>query len=253
MTVPLRTADTTYERGGARLGGYLALPASGGPHPGLLLVPDVRGVSNHFRDVAERFAAEGFATLVVDLYSREGVPDLPDIDAMFRWMAALADRRVLADLQAARDHLANRPDVHADAIGITGFCMGGQYTLMAACTLDGLGAAVSWYGMLSYTATSHAKPEHPIDMVSRLGCPYLAFFGEDDAIIPAIDVQALHARTAHARHPVEIVTYPGAGHAFFNDSRPEMYRESAARDAWPRAGSFLKRHLAHEAQRAAQA
>jgi carboxymethylenebutenolidase len=80
-------------------------------------------------------------------------------------------------------------------------------------------------------------------MVSRLGCPYLAFFGEDDEIIPAIDVEALRARTAHARHPVEIVSYPGAGHAFFNDSRPEMYREPAARDAWPRAVSFFRRHL----------
>ena len=243
MTATPRAADVSYERAGDRLGGFLVLPDGPAPHPGLILVPDVRGVYDHYRDVAHRFAREGFATLAVDLYAREGTPDLPDLDAMFRWMAALPDRRVLADLQAARDHLATRTDIRSDAIGITGFCMGGQYTLMAACALEGIAAAVSWYGMLSYAATNDVKPEHPIDMVSRLGCPYLAFFGEDDAIISNIDVEALRARTAHARHPVEIVTYPDAGHAFFNDSRPEMYREAAAHDAWPRAVAFLRRHL----------
>jgi carboxymethylenebutenolidase len=243
MTVLARAADVSYERAGEPLGGYLALPCGNGPHPALVLVPDVRGLYEHYRDVAQRFAGEGFATLAVDLYTREGEPDLPDMDAVFRWMAALPDRRVLADLQSARDYLAARSDVRASAIGIAGFCMGGQYTLMSACTLDGLAAAVSFYGMLSYVATNDLKPEHPIDMVSRLGCPYLAFFGEDDAIISAIDVEALRARTAHARHPVDIVTYRDAGHAFFNDSRPEMYREAAARDAWPRTIAFLKRHL----------
>jgi carboxymethylenebutenolidase len=243
VTASRRAADVSYERAGEPLGGYLALPAGTGPHPALLLVPDVRGLYEHYRDVAQRFAGEGFATLAVDLYAREGAPDLPDMEAILRWMAALPDRRVLADLQAARDYLATRPDVRSSAIGITGFCMGGQYTLMAACTLDGLAAAVSFYGMLSYPTTNDRKPEQPVDMVSRLGCPYLAFFGEDDAIIPAIDVEALRARTAHARHPVEIVTYHDAGHAFFNDSRPEMYREAAARDAWPRTIAFLRHHL----------
>ena len=114
---------------------------------------------------------------------------------------------------------------------------------MAACSLDGIAATAAWYGMLTYAATSDIKPERPIDMIARLGCPLLAFFGEDDAIIPAIEVESLRARTAHARHPVEIVTYPDAGHAFFNDSRAEMYREAAARDAWPRAVAFFKRHL----------
>jgi carboxymethylenebutenolidase len=243
VTASRRAADVSYQRAGDPLSGYLALPEGKGPHPALLLVPDVRGLYEHYREVAQRFASEGFATLAVDLYSREGEPDLPDMEAIFRWMASLPDRRVLADLQSARDYLAARSDVRANAIGLAGFCMGGQYTLMGACTLDGLAAAVSFYGMLSYAATNDRKPEQPIDMVSRLGCPYLAFFGEDDPIIPTIDVEALRARTAHARHPVEIVTYRDAGHAFFNDARPEMYREAAARDAWPRTITFLKRHL----------
>lgn len=243
MTAKSLAADVSYERAGQPLGGFLALPEGSGPHPALVLVPDVRGLYEHFRDLAQRFAKEGFATLAVDLYRREGTPDLPDLEAMFRWMAALPDRRVLADLQAARDHLAARPDIRGDAIGITGFCMGGQYALMAACSVDGISAALPWYGMLSYPGTSDVKPEHPIDMVARLGCPTLAFFGEDDAIISKIDVEALRARSAHARHPLAIITYPDAGHAFFNDSRPEMYRESAARDAWPRALEFLRRHL----------
>ena len=171
---------------------------------------------------------------------------------MFRWMAALPDR---ACSPISRRHATTGgPSRHpGDAIGITGFCMGGQYTLMAACSVDGIAAAVPWYGMLQLHRDQRRKPEHPIDMVSRLSCPTLAFFGEDDAIISNIDVEALRARTAHARHPVEIVTYPGAGHAFFNDSRPEMYREPAARDAWPRALAFLHATSADGTKRARHA
>src|SRR6185295_9751714 len=127
------------------------------------------------------------------------------------------------------------PEVRADAIGITGFCMGGQYALMAACTVPGLAACVSWYGMLRYAETDAVKPASPLDLAPRLACPYLGLFGADDALIPVPDVEELRAILAAAGKTFEIEVYAGAGHGFFNDERPDMYRPAVAAVAWPRA------------------
>jgi carboxymethylenebutenolidase len=159
-------------------------------------------------------------------------------------MRELPDPRVLADLGGAVRHLGARADVRADRIGITGFCMGGQYALMAACTVRGLAACVSWYGMLRYAEHTAAKPASPLELAPALGCPYLGLFGAEDAIIPLADVDELRATLERLEQPHEIVVYPGAGHAFFNDTRPDAYRPAAAADAWPRAVAFLRRHLA---------
>lgn len=238
------TIDLTWRRDGDTLRGYVATPAGPGPHPGLVLVPDVRGLGEHYRDIARRFAAEGFVTLAVDLYSREGAPDLPDMAAVARWIRALPDRRVLDDLASAVTVVAGRPEVAGRRVGITGFCLGGQYALMAACTVPGLSACVSWYGMLRYAETDDVKPASPLDLAPRLSCPYLGFFGDEDALIPAADVEELRGLLAATGQPAGIVRYPGAGHAFFNDTRPDAYRPAAAADAWPRAVTFLRRHLA---------
>jgi carboxymethylenebutenolidase len=239
----MNTSDVTYVRDGATLKAHAVWEPTTGRHPGLVVVPDVRGLSDHYRDVARRFAREGFFALAVDLYSREGAPDLPDMDAVFRWIRALPDTRVLGDLAAAVGHLARRPEVDPAAIGITGFCLGGQYALMAACTVPGLAACVSWYGMLRYAQTDAVKPASPLALASELACPYLGLFGEEDAIIPLADVAELRAILAREEKRFEIVTYPGAGHAFFNDTRQDVYRPAAAADAWPRALAFLRRYL----------
>ena len=231
----------TYDHHGDTLKAYAAGPD--GSAPGLILIPDVRGLFDHYRDVARRFAAEGFFTLAVDLYSREGPPDLPDMAAVFRWIRDLPDGRVLDDLAGAVAHLGQRRETAGQAIGITGFCMGGQYALMAACTVPGIAACVSWYGMLRYAERSDRKPASALDLAPRLACPYLGLFGADDALIPQADVEELHRILTAAGKTFEIRTYPGAGHAFFNDARPDAYRPEAAADAWPRALGFLRRHL----------
>jgi carboxymethylenebutenolidase len=240
----VRAEDVEYARGPVRLRAHAAWPVRAERLPGVVLVPDVRGLSAHYRDVARRLASEGFFTLAVDLYSREGAPDLPDMDAVFRWIRALPDTRVLSDLGAAVGHLAGRAEVEPRALGITGFCLGGQYALMAACTVPGLAACVSWYGMLRYAERDAIKPASPLDLAADLACPYLGLFGEDDALIPPADVAELGAILARGDKRFEIVTYPGAGHAFFNDTRPDAYRPDAAADGWQRAVAFLRRHLA---------
>jgi len=237
-------ADLAFERDGDTIRGYAAWPDGARPFPGLVLIPDVRGLYEHYRALARRFAGEGFFTFAIDLYSREGAPQLADMDAVNCWIAQLPDPRVLADLGGAVRFVAAQPQVDGRKVGITGYCMGGQYALLAACSVPGLSACVSWYGMLRYAENNERKPASPLQVAPRLSCPFLGLYGEQDAIIPLADVEELRAILEREHKSFEIRTYPGAGHAFFNDTRPETYRPTAAQDAWPRALAFLREHLA---------
>jgi carboxymethylenebutenolidase len=235
--------ETHFINGLDRIRMIVSCPAERGPHPGLILIPDVRGIYDHFIDVAERFAAAGYVTATLDLYSREGLPEILDVTSALRWLAQLPDQRVLNDIAACRRALAERDDVRADALAITGFCMGGQYALMSACSIDGFAAAVSWYGMLRHAKKTEQKLADPLDTVDALRCPYLGLFGENDDLIPREQVAQLETKLKLLSHETQVVTYADAGHAFFNDARPETYVESAALDAWPRALDFLRRQL----------
>ena len=235
--------DRTFRHGDDDIRVYVAWAETVASKPGLIILPDVFGLSDHYRDVARRFAAEGCFALVLDPYSREGTPQLADMDAVFHWISQLPDERILGDVAAAVDYLREQPQVQAQSIGITGFCMGGQYTLMAACTVAGIGAAVSWYGMLRYKQTNDIKPASPLDLAPRLHCPYLGLFGADDAIIPRGDIDELRAILEREHKVFEIEVYEGAGHAFFNDTRPEMYRPEVAAKAWRRAMTFFRQRL----------
>ena len=238
-----KNADLTYQRDGDTLRGYAAWPDGKGPFTTLVLIPDVRGLSEHYRDISRRFAAEGFLTFAVDYYSRGGVPDLPDMDAVFRWIGQLPDRRVVGDIGAAVDFLAGHPDVRANAIGITGYCLGGQYAFMSACSVQGLAACVSWYGMLRYAETNEIKPTSPLDLASQLGGAYLGLFGAEDGLIPPADVAELWTVLNREKKTFQMQVYGGAGHAFFNDTRPDAYRPEQAKDSWERALKFFRRHL----------
>lgn len=219
--------------------GHLARP-EGGPHPGVVMIHDVWGLADHTRDLAGRLAGEGFAVLAVDLYRRKGDVEIRDPGA---WMRDLSDAEVLGDVRAAAGFLAG--DASAGRrVGVTGFCMGGMYALLAACTSEDLAAAAPFYGMLSYDHALLAGKagRAPLDAAAGLRCPLLAFFGEDDPYIPLDQVERLKQRLP-AEPPSEVVVYPGAGHAFMNDTRPDAYRPDAAADAWSRLVAFLRRHL----------
>ena len=228
--------------------GHFAAPDTGTP-PGIVLIHDVWGLGDHARDLAQRLASEGFGALAVDLYRREGDVKIEDPGA---WMRALSDPEVLADVQAGIDFLAGERPTAGRPVGVTGVCMGGMYALLAACGCRGLAAAVPFYGMLS---TEHGllhaeggvdlerKPRQPLDALADLRCPLLAFFGAEDSYIPAADVDVLKERLAATAQPSDVVVYPGAGHAFLNDTRPEAYRPEVARDAWGRMVAFFRKHL----------
>lgn len=240
----IRKEELSFAREGATIKAYAAWLRRDERLPAIILLHDVRGLSTHYKDVAERFAQEGFFSLAVDLYSREGAPLLPNMDAVFTWMRNLNDARVLADIDATVRFLMSRPEVRSRSIGITGFCMGGQYALMAASSVAHLSACVTFYGMLRYSERSELKPSSPLDLAPQLHCPYLGLFGDEDALIPRADVKELESTLRKANKSFQTKIYGGAGHAFFNDQRVDAYRPEAAKDAWQRALQFFRTHLA---------
>jgi carboxymethylenebutenolidase len=236
--------NVSFPSGRDTLKGSLHVPANGLPSPGVVILHDVWGVYEPYQAAGRRLADAGFVALVLDLYSRGEQPGSPaDMPAVMRFLHALPDRRVLADVQAAVDFLRARPQVAGRKIGVTGFCMGGKYAFLAAARCSGIAAAVPWYGMLHADSLDDANPEHALDVVADFRCPVLAFFGDQDVLIPQHDVGELRQRAQKHGRELEAVVYTGAGHAFANESRAEAYRPEAAADAWRRALAFFATRL----------
>jgi carboxymethylenebutenolidase len=225
--------------------GFFARPETG-PVPGVVLVPDVWGLSDHYRGLARRLAAENFAVLAIDPYRKTGKGAFSDPAEALAWIRQLSEPLVLATVEEAVDALAAHAAVAGRRIGITGFCLGGQYALLAACTCPGLSACVPFYGMLRYEPglDPALKPRAPLDAIAELRCPLLGLYGAEDTLIPLADVEELGRRLAASGRPFDIQVCPGAGHAFMNDTRPAMYRPEAAADAWERMVEFLRERLA---------
>jgi carboxymethylenebutenolidase len=215
------------------------------PAPGVVMIHDVWGLSEHTRSLAARLARDGFSVLALDLYRKTGKPGISDPASAMAWIRDLPDPLVLETLQEGIDFLRGHPSTVGHSLGLTGFCMGGQYALLGACACRGLSAAVVFYGMLSYApdVDRERKPRSPLEAVEDLGCPLLGLFGEQDHLIPVPEVRELERRLAALRQPSDVVLYPGAGHAFMNDTRPELHRPQVAGDAWRRMLHFFRQHL----------
>ena len=224
--------------------GFLAMP-EGESLPAVVLVPDVRGLSEHYRELARRLAAEGYCVLAVDVYRRIGTPEIDDVESAIRWIRELSDAAVLAEIKAAVQHLSADPRVEEQRIAVIGFCMGGQYAILAACELANIAACVPFYGMLRYEQDLDPtkKPLSPLQAVKELGCSLLGLYGAEDALIPARDVAEFREVLRNQEQPTSLHEYPGAGHAFMNDTRPESFRPEAAQDAWLRMVQFLGHYL----------
>jgi carboxymethylenebutenolidase len=214
---------------------YLARPKDGGRGPAILVIQEAFGLNDHIKDVTRRIAAEGYTALAPDMFWRGGkgrAVKYDELPAAIGMMQGLKDNDVVADLAGAIAWLEKQPSVRADRIGITGFCMGGRISYLAACEVpDKIRAAVPFYG-----------GGIPVDKTAKLRCPVLAFFGEKDAFIPLESVEALKAEAKKHGKQVEVVVYPGADHGFFCNERAS-YQAAAAKDAWERLKKFFATHL----------
>jgi carboxymethylenebutenolidase len=209
----------------------------------VIVIQEAFGLNDHIADVCSRLAGEGYVAVAPALFHRTGSPVLgyDDFQKVMPHMQQLSDDGILADVDAARQHLQQMgyDDAHT---GIVGFCLGGRVAFLVA-TKRQLGAAVTFYGGGIVSVRSDAMPSL-VDGVAGMRTPWLGFFGDRDKSIPVDDVEALRGRLdAEAEVPHDVVRYESAGHGFFCDRRDSYHEESAA-DAWPRALAWFEAHLA---------
>ena len=192
----------------------------------IILIQEWWGINDHIRDLAGRYAGEGFVCVAPDLFrgklakntqeASKLMHDLAIEDGMETISAALAETKAKYNVQQ---------------VGITGYCMGGTFALRAACELHELAAAAPFYGDI---------PEESV--LRQLRVPTLFIAGKRDAWINTEKVDALEAAAKRHQLPLEVIRYD-ADHAFFNDTRPEVYDAAAAADAWRRVLDHFRKHF----------
>jgi carboxymethylenebutenolidase len=187
---------------------------------GLVVVMEGNGMSQQLLRVCQRFADEGYVTTAPDLFHRFGGSDV-DRSMSEGWYGKLSHADGLADIAAS---IAQLRALGVASVGITGFCMGGLYSYLAATNGLDVQACVPFYGRLA-------------DVLGTPACPMLAFFGGIDPYIPPADVAAVQAR-----HPDDVVVYADADHGFMRDGSPS-YHPTAAPEAWQRTLAFFAQHL----------
>ena len=219
------TASVTFSSEAGQANGHLARPGKGAP--GIIVLQEWWGLVPQIKDVAARFAAQGYLALAPDLYHGKSTLEAAEAQHL---MEGLDWGRAAKEIAGAARYL--REVEGATRVGVTGFCMGGALTVIAA-THPEVDAYVAFYGF----------PPQGAAALERITAPGLLFFGEAEQYFSVPDAQAFAERQRAQGREAEVVIYPGAGHAFFNDIRPEVYRQDAANDAWRRTLAHFGRHL----------
>jgi carboxymethylenebutenolidase len=221
---------TKFETDGASAEGYLARPEGDGPFPGVIVVQEWWGLDDHIKDVARRFAGEGFVAFAPDLYHGKVVDEPNEAQKL---MMGLDMGKASKELMKAAEYLSNQPYIDGRGIGAIGFCMGGGLALTLACDSPLIRAVAPFYG----------APPEPIDRVQSLQGPAFVVYAENDGWIgPEVRERVQQALSEHGKQ-FEMKVYPGTDHAFFNDTRPEVYNAEAARDAWGRVLELFRANL----------
>ena len=229
----VRGENVTFPGAGdTGVNGYLATPATsaeGASRPAIVVIHEAGGLGEHIRDVTNRFANLGYTALGVDLYTREGgPPPMNDPGAVMERIFSIPDERAVGDLEGAAALVLGREDA-SGRLGCIGFCMGGRYTLLFACTSERLDAAVDCWGGFIDKATleersTPERPTPPLELVEQLR------------------QRASSSPIGRSGREIKVDVYEGAGHAFFADYRPS-YRPAPAAKLWAEIVPFFARHL----------
>jgi carboxymethylenebutenolidase len=226
----VRTESVEYPTNGESGKGFLAAPQGEGPFPGIIVVQEWWGLDDHIKDVVQRFAGEGFVALAPDLYHGKVTKEPGEAQKL---MMSLNLGEATKELTRATEFLASRPEVGGRGIGAIGFCMGGGLALNLACESPHIRAVAPFYG---------TNP-NPVDKVQDLGGPVFAAYAEHDNFAGESVRRQLEEALIKFDIGHETRVYPGAQHAFFNDTRADVYDRKAADDAWKRAVSLFRENL----------
>ncbi len=216
-----------FKSNGGTCAGYLA----GTSGPGVIVIQEWWGLVPHIKDIADRFAAEGFVALAPDMYHGE-VTSEPDLAGKLLMSMNLATAG--KDLSGAVDALQERTG--RTKVGATGFCMGGGLALMAACLRpDAISAVAPFYGGM--------RPDTVIEW-DNLAAVVEGHYAETDRGTAAPEaVKELEATLRTKGKDATFHVYPGTQHAFFNDTRPEVYDAEVSQVAWDRMLALFRAHL----------
>lgn len=214
--------------GSSQREGYLVHPDGNGPFPGVVIIHEIYGLNENIKDIAHRFADEGYVALAVDLFTGRN-----RTICMFRFMGQMMfsslNNGSLDDLKSSLTYLTQQPDVDAERLGAIGFCMGGSFAIAWATNDNRLKAIAPYYA---------ANPR-PLEAVERL-CPVVGSYPGKDFTTP--HGQKLDIELDRYQIPHDIKIYPGAEHSFFND-KGKSYDEKATKDSWQRVMSFFREHV----------
>jgi carboxymethylenebutenolidase len=207
------------------LGAYRADPA-GKPKGAMVVAQEIFGVNSHIRNVCDRLAAEGYVAVAPALFDRfvrdfQSGYSADEVAHARTYLTKIDWPKMLLDIQAGIDEVKS-----VGPVGVIGFCMGGSAAFLSATRLNGLKAAVAFYGG-QIVKFADEKPKCPVQM----------HFGETDASIPLSDVEIVKQK----RPDCEIYVYP-AGHGFYCDERASFHDPSATL-AWQRTIAFLDKHM----------
>lgn len=219
-----------FPSNGHTCSGYFAAPASG-KGPSVVVIQEWWGLVPHIEDLVERFARDGFCAIAPDLYHGKTTKSPDEAGKM---LMELDVDRAGKEIAGAGAYLLQRPESSSSKYAVIGFCMGGALAQYAA-TVDAehVGAVASFYGGFKQVSPDWEKLQAPI----------LLIYGANDKGVPPEKGRELAEKLRKLGKEVELVIYPGADHAFFNDARPEVHNPDAAADAWRRTLDLLRRAL----------
>jgi carboxymethylenebutenolidase len=224
----------SYQRpDGGSVNGYLAEGARGARAPGIVVIQEWWGLNDQIRGVADKLAAAGYRALVPDLYRGKLALEANEAEHLMKGLdfAAAAGQDVRGAVQYLKASGSNK-------VGVTGFCMGGALTLLAAVHVPEADAAVAWYGY---------PPLEYLD-ATRIRAPLMGHWATEDGVFPIAKVDELEKKLRDARIAFEFHRYH-AKHAFANETAdsknlPYLKHDAAAAElAWDRTMKFLAKHL----------
>ena len=222
-----------YPGGAGSVKAYLSRPKSGSKFGCVIVIHENRGLVEHIKDVARRFAKEGFAALAPDLLSRLGGTDqFKSSEEAIESIRKVNQGMVVEDLNGAVAYLKKQNFCNGK-IGVVGFCWGGGQSLNFSTKCKDLSAAIVYYG----------RNPDPLEQVQNIPCPLLGNYGQDDPnIFPG--VEPLKEALKKFGKASDIKVYPGAKHAFNNNTNAGRYHPESSKDAWTRSVNFYKQNLA---------